>query len=327
MATSQNLPRPRPRKASPAKHLAMILSGPLPELPDAKVAEVASELRRMRSERAAAVWRHPGWIELVGWVIRQVPASDPTLAAVHAVRNANRTAVDPDYARCLASYLRQVARSRSTELAPSEAEDLTWDPPEDASSGPRTTDSLAAEAARLLEAVGIPLTVSAWDLIAPSIDIAVDWWEALATRTGMVGADLIAAARDSERITNEDRLRANFDGPAARPLVALLVGGDQQGRWARERCGREAGLLYWALLARNARRAGGLPPEPPEPVRRAWARLVAWIERAIDPTEMYWLDKSPELVSTTSKRSLNSFTVVAEMPVSPSPVRFEVPLG
>jgi len=284
MATSQNLPRPRPRKESPAKQLARILSGPLPELPEAKVAVVAAELRRMRSDRAVAVWQHPGWIELVGWIIRQVAASDPTLAAVHAVRNAGRAVKDPDYARCLAAYLRQVARSCSTEPAPSPAEELTWDPPEDPCSGPPATESLASEAAGLLEGAGITVTANTWDLIAPSIDIAVDWWANLSSRTGQVGTDLLVAARDSERITDGERLRANFDGPTARPLVALLVGGDQQGRWARASSGREAGLLYWALLVRDATMTGGPPPEPPVPVRRAWATLVAWIHRAMGPT-------------------------------------------
>lgn len=283
MATSSALPQPRPRKTSAANQLVTILSGPLPELPDAKVAEVAAELRRMRSDYAVAVWRHPGWCDLVGWVLRQVPTCDPTLAAVHAVRNADRAASDPDYARCLAAYVRQIARGCSTEVAPAQVEELTWDPPEEPCSGPRATASLVTEAGELLRLAGIAVTGRAWELIAPSIDIAVDWWDALASRSGEVGENLVVAARQSERTTGSDRLRANFDGPSARPLVALLVGGDQQGRWAREASGSEAGLLYWSLLSRRASAAGGRPPTPPAPVRRAWATHLAWIHRTLEP--------------------------------------------
>jgi hypothetical protein len=240
----------------------------------------------MKSNRAIEVWRHDGWGAVVGWIVRRVPDCDPTIAAVHAICNAAKAASDPGYARCLAGYVRQIAQRSSVDGAfrRERLEELAWDPPEPPSKPARPTDSLATVAAAMLSAAGVRVSGPAWGLIAPSIDVAVDWWDSLAARTGLVGDDLVVASRESMQTTGNHRLRANFDGPTARPLVALLVGGDQQGRWARRAARVEAGLLYWSLQARNASGRGESLPAPPAPVCRAWATHVEWIEHAIDPT-------------------------------------------
>ena len=281
MAYTQALPRPHSAQAGSSQDLVAILAGDLPDLPPGEAADAAADLRRMRSGHAVAVWRHPGWGQLVGWIVRSVPDCDPTLAAVHAIRNRQRAVDDPAYARSLAAYTRQVARRSPVESRPKarRIEELTWDPAEPEYEQRPSTDSLSGEASRLLSAAAIRPSETAWSLIAGGVDIAVDWWDGLATRTGMVGEELVAAARRSPQITGSQRLRANFDGPASRPLVALLVGGDQRGRWARQAAGVEAGLLYWCLLTRHLAGRGDAVSTPPPPIRRAWATHVAWIEQ------------------------------------------------
>src|SRR5579875_54065 len=111
MAFTHALPRYRNDARPAGEQLANILSGPLPDLGSRSSDEVTTELRRMTSEWAETVWRHPGWAAVVGWVLRQAPESEPTLAAVHAVRNATRASNDADFSRSLARYVRQVARS------------------------------------------------------------------------------------------------------------------------------------------------------------------------------------------------------------------------
>lgn len=234
----------------------------------------------MQTKRALAVWRHPGWEAVVGWILRRTPDCDPTVAAVHAVRNADRVRSDPDYARCMAGYMQHIARRRPLDerRVAYKTVELTWEPADDTNSLERPTASLAREVEQLLEAVGIRIGDSVRELIEPAVDVAVDWWDALATRTGLVGDDLLEAARRSDGITASQRLTSHFEGPAARPLVALLTGGDQKGRQARRAAGSEAGLLYWALLARQAGERGAPLPEPPVAVRRAWATHLRLIE-------------------------------------------------
>jgi hypothetical protein len=240
-------------------------------------------LRRMGSADAVAVWRHSGWGDVVGWINRRVPDCDPTVAAIHAVRNAPRAVEDVDYARRLAGYVVRVAKhSRWEPSAHDRLDELTWDPPEPSRTY-RRTESLVEEAASLLTAVGIHVNETVRGILAPSIDIAVDWWDALATRTGLVGDELVAAARLPRQTTGGWRLSAQFDGPAARPLVALLVGGDQPGRQAREASGVEAGLLYWSLQVRLANSLGDQLPVPPTAIVRAWATNIAWIQRTVSP--------------------------------------------
>lgn len=244
---------------------------------------MTTELRRMQSSRAAAVWRHPGWSGVVAWIIHRVPDCDPTLAAVHAIRNAGRASADAEYARCLAGYLVRVANRSRRGLRPqAHVEQLTSDPPEPPPAC-RPTDSLAAEAAGVLSAAGVTIPPAVWEVLAPGVDVAVDWWDALAARTGLVGEELVVAARQSRSTTGKWRLSNHFQGPAARPVVALLVGGDQGGRQARQAAGVEAGLLYWSLLARRATSLGHPLPVPPAPIRRAWATSVALIQRTLEP--------------------------------------------
>lgn len=283
MATDQVFLR---SSSGPTERLVTILSGSLPELPSDEVHRVAAELRMMTSERAAEVWRHPGWAAVVSWIHQWVPECDPTIAAVHAVRNAERASMDPKYARSLASYVRQIAHRSSVEerRRDRQTEELTWDPEEPPRGPARPIDSLADDAAGLLSACGLTVSEAAWRLIGPSIDLAVDWWDDLAVRTGRVGLDLVVAARHSKQMSGEQRLRARFDGPAARALVALLLGGDQQGRRARRAAGTEAGLVYWSVLARRASTRHESRPVPPAPIRRAWATHIGGIEQTIEPS-------------------------------------------
>lgn len=262
------------------EQLRDILSLPLPVLPSGSVWEVAVELRAMQTRRAVTVWLHPGWEAIVGWILRRTPDCDPTVAAVHAVRNADRVRSDPDYARCLAGYMQHVARRLPIEerRAAHRTVELTWEPADEPVGFDRPTASLAGEVEQLLAAAGIRIGASVRELIGPAVDVAVDWWDGLAIRTGLVGEDLLEAARRSDGITASQRLASHFEGPAARPLVALLTGGDQKGRQARRASGSEAGLLYWALLARHASDRGDPLPLPPVAVRRAWATHLKLIE-------------------------------------------------
>ena len=171
--------------------------------------------------------------------------------------------------------------SRWEPPADDRVDELTWDPPEPSGTA-RRTDSLADEATSLLVAAGIPVSETVNGILGPGVDIAIDWWDALASRTGLVGDELVAAARLPRQTTGSWRLSGQFDGPAARHLVALLVGGDLRGRHARAASGVEAGLLYWSLRARLARSLGEQLPVPPTPIVRAWATNIAWIQRSID---------------------------------------------
>jgi hypothetical protein len=284
MATSPTPTWSKHERLGAARELVEILSGPLPVLPPGRVTDVAYELRRMATERAARVWRHPGWGSIVGWVVRRVPDCDPTLAATHAVRRAPLGDPGRPEALRLASFLVRVA-SRSPIERPSlhPPLPLLWDPPEPEPVRRREGSSLSVEAAELLRAAGVKVSAEAWQLISISVDVAVDWWVDLASQGGFSGDALLVAARDAEHTTERWRLRRHFDGSAARPLVGLLVGGDQWGRRAREVAGGEVGLVYWALLARHARAVGEQLPAPPPAVVRAWATTVALVEKALVP--------------------------------------------
>jgi hypothetical protein len=191
---------------------------------------------------------------------------------------------DAGYAVSLARYVRRIAENSTLDReSTTEMVELTWDPPEPEQRTGRVSSSLAVEAAELLQSAGIPVSQPTWEMIAPSIDIAVDWWDVLAGRTGLAGDELVAAARQTNRTTVDWRLRAHFEGPAARPLVALLMGGDNVGRWARRDSGSEVGLVYWSLLVRRALLAGEIPPVPSAPVVRAWATSIQWVEKVVDP--------------------------------------------
>ena len=285
MATAQALPQLEVRRPpTAAGELASILAGPLPALPPGDVAKVSAELRAMSSRDAGDVWRHPGWSALIGWILGRCPECDPITAAVHAIRNAARAVDDAGYAVSLARYVRRIAENSAVDRPPaSEMIELTWDLPEPEHRFPCTSTSLAVEAADLLRAVRVVVSQPAWEVIVPSIDIAVDWWDTLASRTGLAGDALVAVARQTNRITVDWRLRAHFEGPAARPLVALLMGGDNIGRWARRDAGTEIGLVYWSLLGRRANLAGEIPPVPPAPVARGWATSIQWVEKVVDP--------------------------------------------
>lgn len=284
MATSPVLTWSRQERLGAARELAEILSGPLPVLPPGRVTDIAHELRQMATERAAGIWRNPGWGSVVGWVVRRVPDCDPTLAAVHAVRRAPLG--DPGRAEALrlAGFLLRVASHSPIERVPPQGPlPLLWDPPEPEPGCRRDGASVCVEAAELLHTVGIKVSPEGWRSISIGIDVAVDWWADLASQGGFSGETLLVAARDAEHTTERWRLRRHFEGPAARPLVALLVGGDQWGRRAREAAGREAGLVYWALLARRARAMGEPFPAPPSAVVRAWTTTIGLVEKGMAP--------------------------------------------
>ena len=212
MATARAVPRSQSAGQSSSYGLVEILSRPLPTLPAGDISEVAAVLRRMSSDVATTVWRHTGWGEVVGWINRRVPDCEPTVAAIHAVRNAPRATKDPEYARLLAGYIVRVARrSRWEPSTDSRAQQLTWDPPMPSSTY-RRTESLADDARRLLSGVGITVSDAVWRVLAPAIDIAVDWWDALASRTGLAGEELVAASRRPRQTTGNWRLSGQFDG-------------------------------------------------------------------------------------------------------------------
>src|SRR5579875_288152 len=108
MALTQATSRSVTGQTNSVEQLVAILAGPLPSLPPGEASVAAAELRRMRSGQAVAVWRHPGWGALVDWIVRAAPECDPTIAAVHAVRNRERALADADYARSLAGYVRRI---------------------------------------------------------------------------------------------------------------------------------------------------------------------------------------------------------------------------
>ena len=238
----------------------------------------------MESERAIQIWRHHGWGGVVGWIVERVPSCDPTVAAVHAVRRAPAIQGDGDEAFRLAEFLLRPARRSPAERWPRNTESLRPDPIVQPPCSPvPVSASLWTEAEQMLTTAGITLDEITRRLISESIDIAVDWWAEFSDQAGATGNALLTEARTTDRINGRVRLRSRFSGAAGRPLVALLMGGDQRARRAREVSGMEAGLIFWALLTRRARTAGRPIPQPPVAVTRAWSMTVAQIEALTRP--------------------------------------------
>jgi len=232
----------------------------------------------MESERSIEIWRHHGWGGVVGWIVERVPTCDPTVAAVHAVRRAPAAQGDGDEAFRLAEFLLRTARRSPADRWPRNTESLRLDPVvQPPCTRVAVPASLWTEAEQLLTTAGITLDDFTRRLISESIDIAVDWWADFADQAGATGMALLTEARTTDRINGRVRLRSRFSGAAGRPLVALLMGGDQRGRRAREASGMEAGLIFWALLTRRAQTAGGPMPQPPAAVTRAWSMTIAQI--------------------------------------------------
>lgn len=273
-----------------AARLASILAGPLPELPAGDTRQVVGEVREMSSPTARALWLHPGWAALIAWITGQVPDCDPVVPGVHALRRAPSVRRDPMTAAGVAGYLVRAARHSPTDRGSERTLVLGCDPVD--TSGPlkQESDSLSVEVAHLFGQAGITPCPAAWDTISAAIDIAVDWWNGFATNTGMTGEVLVAAARNTAGMCSEWRLRRHLRGRSGRPLVALLLGGDQWGRSARRACECEASLVLWALQMRRARLAGEPAPVPAAPIVRAWATTVRLIDEAVTG----WADPGPD---------------------------------
>lgn len=259
--------------------LSEILRGPLPALPGCDTHSAAGRLRRVCGREAVAVWRHPTWGALVGWIGRLVPDADPVAPAVAAIRRAGDLAPAD-----LARYVLAAARHSTTIRDPSSIplSDATVEELAESPLARRAgEDSLWREARELLDAAGVTLTSPMVETVAASIDIAVDWWDRFAERSGLTGDALVHAVRHSAGVSKARRLRSLFDGPQARPLVTLLLGDGQLGRRVRETAGVEAGLVYWALAARHAERVGVTRPQPPSAVTAGWAAMLGLVQRAL----------------------------------------------
>jgi hypothetical protein len=285
------------RLSSAAAELASILAEPLLCLPPGPVDSVASELREMSSPAARAVWGDDRWMAVVGWVLRRVPECDPVLPAIHAVRRAPMLNEDPHSTNCLARYVLTAARRCVVDRPYARSARLEWEPVAEAMVRPLDAVSLAQEAGELLRATGVVVSGAAWGAISEHVDIAVDWLDGFAANTTHRGEALVVAARDSAAMTSGSRLRHHVSGPAARPLVALLLGGDQWGRQGRQECGTEVSLVLWALAARRARLCGEADPVPPIPVVRACATAAKLVDRALAPTEV---PAGPELAPSVA---------------------------
>jgi hypothetical protein len=271
--------------SSAAAELAAILAEPVPSLPPGSVESVAAELREMSSPAAKAVWGDDRWIAVVGWVLRRVPECDPVLPALHAVRRAPMLNEDPHSVNCVARYVLSAARRCVVDRPYARFARLEWEPVAEVMVRPSDAVSLAGEAEELLRANGVVVSGAAWDAISEHVDIAVDWLDGFAANTSHQGEALVVAARDSAAMTSGSRLRHHIPGPAARPLVALLLGGDQWGRQGRQESGTEVSLVLWALAARRARLCGEGDPVPPTPVVRAWATAVQLVDKALAPAD------------------------------------------
>jgi hypothetical protein len=125
------------------------------------------------------------------------------------------------------------------------------------------------------------MTEKTWEVVSAGVDIAVDWLDEFASSSGLVGEELFASARQAQALPSGHRLRAHFRGPQGRPLVALLLGGDQWGAAARRSASCEISLVLWALKLRHAREAREPEPGPPAPVTRAWSTTTRLIEEVV----------------------------------------------
>jgi hypothetical protein len=259
--------------------LATILSGPLPDLSDRDIRSLTQEIREVRTEFAEMVWRHPGWAALYDWVVRIAPDCDPIVPAVHAIRavSRGRSRVSTDR---LARRVAAIGHKNPLNRCRQEA-GLSSEPPEPPTGVRANSQSIVPEAVELAGRAGISLPDTSWRVVSAGIDIAVDWLDEFASSTGLVGEELCASARQAEALPSGQRLRAHFRGPEGRPLVALLLGGDQWGAAARRSGGCEASLVLWALRLRHARAAREPEPVPPAAVSRMWRITARLIEEAV----------------------------------------------
>ncbi len=280
-----------------AAELASILAAPLPSLPTGPIDSVAAELREMSSPAAKALWGDDQWIAVIGWVLRRVPECDPVLPAIHAFRRAPMLDRDPHSVNCVARYVLAAARRCVVDRPYARFARLEWEPVAEAMVRPSDAMSLAQEAEELLRANGVVMSRAAYEAIFEHVDIAVDWLDGFASTSSHRGEALVVAARDSAAMTSGSRLRRHIAGPAARPLVALLLGGDQWGRLGRQDSGTEVSLVLWALACRRARLYGEADPVPPAPVVRAWATAAQLVDRALTPTDV---PANPELAPSVA---------------------------
>jgi hypothetical protein len=156
------------------------------------------------------------------------------------------------------------------------------------------SNSLVIEAALLLRQEGIHMSQSTWDLVSEGIDIGVDWWLDVAKSSGLTGADLVArVTADSSSLSSGRRLREYFDGPAGRPLVALLLGTDQLGSVALRSTGTRPSLIVASVEARHAGSVGKPMSRPAPATVRAWKTAVARIDAALGPSHPSGVGPTP----------------------------------
>ena len=169
---------------------------------------------------------------------------------------------------------------------------------ETAQRSPLQSRSLFDEAALLLRREGIQMSPRTRDLVSEGIDIGVDWWLDVARSSGLSGADLVdTVTGDSSSVTSGRRLRQYFDGPAGRPLVALLLGTDQLGSIAMRSTGRRPSLILASLEARHADEAGKPLSRPAPSTVRAWKTAVARIDAVLGPSQHSGLSPVPDLAA------------------------------
>ena len=240
---------------------------------------LAHEVREVRTPYARVLWRHPAWAALYGWFVVVTPDCDPVLPALHAIREARIGRPSPSADR-IARRATSIAHNNPGNRCRDEAE-LWPEVPVAPAPTPNAPRSIVPEVAELFRRAGISPAEAAWDAISIGVDIGIDWLDQFASSSKLRGDKLIAAARDAPAIPSRQRLRAHFCQAEGRPLVALLLGGDQWGSAARQAAGCEASLLLWALKLRHAMEAGEPAPVPPRPVVKAWSTTSQLIEAAI----------------------------------------------
>lgn len=286
MATAEYLRENSADFAAPEKgtatgfdDLRLILSGPLPSLPPGRVAMVARDLRSVATPAARLVWCHPGWAALTEWVLERKPGCDPVVPAIHAIRRSGRASQSRAEAASVATYVLRVAdsyrRTRpSRREVPMGLDVADREEPEH----PRSR-SLSIEASQVLRREGIRMSRPTWDLVSDGIDIAVDWWLEVSRSSGLVGRRLVdTVTGDSSNLSSGRRLRQYFEGSYGRPLVALLLGGDQLGSAAHRSAGTRPSLVLASMEARLANDSGQPAPRPAPPVIRAWRTAISRID-------------------------------------------------
>ena len=275
--------------------LALILGSPLPQLPQKSIATLARELREVSTPGARNTWVHPGWADVVQWVTHNVPDCDPVVPAIHAVRLAEQIRTKEVTPARVANYVLCAAKSSHRDQSLNHMS-LNWDPPYIEESRPRS-HSLSQEASELLKQNRIVLSGDAWKQVSEGIDIAVDWLDGFTSRSKLSGSNIFSSARNSEAMSSEVRLRRYFSGPTSRPLVSLLLGGDQWGSLARKASGNEASLVLWSLNLRRSRDTSGDDVIPPAPVIRAWRTTTNLIEKAVSSSEVNAIEQVPTVAA------------------------------